>query len=243
MFPGLPPARRRLRAVRHQLRRRRRLIAAALAAVAVLAALRTLAPPPADTVEVLVAARDLSSGSLLDADDLVRRAYPADLAPADATSSATGRVLAAPIGRGEVVTDVRLVGPGLALAHPGETIVPVRLPDAGMAALLRAGDEVDLMATDPGTGEAVAVARDVTVLATPPGRARRTCGRFGRCAGRGRRECRRGRRDHRRGADTVPDRVVEPLACCVFTRFAASRGHTEGDTPWVVSRHSSSRAT
>jgi Flp pilus assembly protein CpaB len=169
MFPGLPPARRRLRAARHQLRRRRRLIAAALTAVAALAALRTLAPPPAETVEVLVAARDLPSGSLLDEDDLVTRDWPADLAPADAAAAAAGRVLAAPIGRGEALTDVRLVGPGLALAHPGETVVPVRLPDAGMAALLHAGDEVDLMATDPGTGEATLVARDVTVLATPTG--------------------------------------------------------------------------
>ncbi|GAA5108447.1 SAF domain-containing protein [Alloalcanivorax gelatiniphagus] len=169
MFPGLPPARRRLRAVRHQLRRRRRLIAATLAGVAVLAALRTLAPPPPDTVEVLVASRDLPSGSLLADDDLVRRSWPTDLAPVDVALSPTGRVLAAPIGRGEVVTDVRLVGPGLARAQPGETIVPVRLPDAGMAALLRAGDEVDLMATDPGTGEAALVAGDVTVLATPAG--------------------------------------------------------------------------
>lgn len=169
MFPGLPPARRRLRAVRHQLRRRRRLIAAALTAVAALAALRTLAPPPVETVEVLVAARDLPSGSLLDADDLVARDWPVDLAPADAAVGAAGRVLAGPIGRGEALTDLRLVGPGLALAHPGETVVPVRLPDAGMAALLHAGDEVDLVATDPGTGEATLVARDVTVLATPTG--------------------------------------------------------------------------
>lgn len=169
MFPGLPPARRRLRAVRHQLRRRRRLIAAALTAVAALAALRTLAPPPAETVEVLVAARDLPSGALLADDDLVARDWPTDLVPTDAAAVAAGRVLAAPLGRGEVVTDLRLVGPGLALAHPGETIVPVRLPDAGMAALLRAGDVVDLMATDPGTGEAALVARDVTVLATPTG--------------------------------------------------------------------------
>src|SRR5688572_2768637 len=168
MFPGLPPARRRLRAVRHQLRPRRRLIAAALA-VAALNALRILAPPPAETVEVLVAARDLPSGSLLAEDDLVPRDWPADLVPGRAAAAPTGRVLAAPIGRGEVVTDVRLVGPGLALAQPGETIVPVRLPDAGMAALLRAGDEVDLLATDPGTGEASLVARDVTVLATPTG--------------------------------------------------------------------------
>lgn len=169
MFPGLPPARRRLRAVRHQLRRRRRLIAFVLTAVAALAALRTLAPSPAETVEVLVAARDLPSGALLSGDDVVVRDWPADLVPARAAATPTGRVLAAPIGRGEVVTDVRLVGPGLALAQPGETIVPVRLPDAGMATLLRAGDTVDLLATDPGTGEASLVARDVTVLATPTG--------------------------------------------------------------------------
>lgn len=169
MFPGLPPARRRLRAVRHQLRRRRRLIAAALAAVAALNALRILAPPPAETVEVLVAARDLPSGSLLAEDDLVPRDWPADLVPPRAAAAPAGRVLAAPIGRGEVLTDVRLVGPGLALAQSGQTIVPVRLPDAGMATLLRSGDEVDLLATDPGTGEASLVARDVTVLATPTG--------------------------------------------------------------------------
>jgi Flp pilus assembly protein CpaB len=167
MFPGLPPARRRLRAVRHQLRRRRRLIAAALAAAATLSALHTLAPPAPDTVEVLVAAHDLPSGTRLAEDDLVVRAFPSALAPPDAASAAVGRVLAGPIGRGEVLTDVRVVGPGLALAQPGDTVLPVRLPDAGMATLLRAGDEIDLMATDPGTGASTVVARDVTVLATP----------------------------------------------------------------------------
>ncbi|MCW2736891.1 SAF domain-containing protein [Nocardioides sp.] len=167
MLPGLPPTRRRLRAVRHQLRRRRRLIAAALAAVATLAALRTLAPPPADTVEVLVAARDLASGTRLGDDDLVVRAYPRELAPPDAATAAAGRVLAGPIGRGEVLTDVRVVGPALALAQPDETVLPVRLPDAGMARLLRAGDAIDLVATDPGTGVTTVVAREVTVLATP----------------------------------------------------------------------------
>ena len=169
MFPGLPPARRRLRALRHQFRRRRRLIAAALAAGAVLAGLRTIAPPAPDTVEVLVAVRDLPSGTLLDDGDLVLRPYPAELAPVDATASADGRVLAAPMGRGEVLTDVRVVGPALAEAGPGETVLPVRLPDAGMATLLRAGDEIDLVATDPGTGETSVVASAVTVLATPTG--------------------------------------------------------------------------
>ena len=169
MLPGLPPSRRRLRAVRHQLRRRRRLIAAALAAAGTLVALRTLAPPPAETVDVLVAARDLPSGTRLTDDDVVVRAFPTDLAPSGAATAALGRVLAAPIGRGEVLTDVRVVGPGLALAQAGETILPVRLPDAGMASLLRAGDEIDLVATDPGTGSSTVVAHDVTVLATPTG--------------------------------------------------------------------------
>lgn len=169
MLPGLPPTRRRLRAVRHQLRRRRRLLAAALTAVAVLGVLRALAPPEPDTVEVLVAVRDLPSGTRLDDGDLVAHDYPQDLAPPDAATTALGRVLAAPLGRGEVLTDARVVGPGLALAEPGQTILPVRLPDAGMAALLHPGDEVDLVATDPGTGASSIVARDVIVLATPRG--------------------------------------------------------------------------
>lgn len=168
MLPGLPPTRRRLRAVRHQLRRRRRLIAAALAALASLSTLRTLAPPAPDTVEVLVAARDLPSGTLLGDDDLAVRDYPRELAPAGATTTGVGRVLAAPVGRGEVLTSARVVGPGLAVAEAGRTVLPVRLPDAGMATLLRPGDEVDLVATDPGTGASSVVARDVTVLATPP---------------------------------------------------------------------------
>ncbi len=134
-----------------------------------LGVLRTLAPPPPDTVEVLVAARDLPSGSRLGDDDVVAHDWPADLAPPDAATTALGRVLAAPLGRGEVLTDARVVGPGLALAQPGQTILPVRLPDAGMATLLQPGDEVDLVATDPGTGASSIVAREVTVLATPRG--------------------------------------------------------------------------
>jgi Flp pilus assembly protein CpaB len=167
MLPGLSPTRRRLRAVRHQLRRRRRLAAAVLAGVAALAAIRAVAPPPPDTVAVLVAARDLPSGVRLSDADLVARDFPADLAPPDAAEAVAGRVLAAPVGRGEVVTDARVVGPGLADAQPGDTVLPVRLPDAGMATLLQPGDVVDLLATDPGTGASTLVARDVTVLATP----------------------------------------------------------------------------
>ena len=167
LVPGMSPARRRVRAVRHRLLRRRRLIAAVLAGAAALAGLRAVAPPPADTVDVLVARRDLPAGARLESGDLTRAAFPASVAPANRTDDAVGRVLAAPIGRGEPVTGVRLVGPALAEAQDGQTVLPVRLPDAGMAALLRPGDVVDLYATDPGTGESQLLAIGVTVLATP----------------------------------------------------------------------------
>jgi Flp pilus assembly protein CpaB len=73
--------------------------------------------------------------------------------------------------RGEPVTDVRLLGPGLADAlGPGLVETPVRLADPAMAALLHAGDRVDVLAApaDPGNGGATTVAAaDVRVLAVP----------------------------------------------------------------------------
>lgn len=136
-------------------------------AVATVSALRAVAPSPPDTVDVLVAARDLPSGTLLDRSDVLAQRFPADLAPSVTSPSPVGRVLAAPLARGEVLTEARVVGPGLAEAQAGQTVLPVRLPDAGMATLLRPGDEVDLMATDPGSGATRVVAREVTVLAAP----------------------------------------------------------------------------
>ena len=166
----ISPLRRRARAVRHHLRRRRGLIAALLVGAATLAGLRTLAPPPPETVEVVVARRDLAAGTRLTRADVITTAFPADVAPADPSDDPVGRVLAGPVGRGEVLTGVRMVGPALAGAQShlaGQTVLPVRLPDAGMASLLRPGDVVDLYATDPGTGSARLLATDVDVLAAP----------------------------------------------------------------------------
>ena len=88
--------------------------------------------------------------------------------------AAVGRTLAAPLRRGEPVTDVRLVGPELTDGTPGLTAVPVRLPDAAMVALLEVGDLIDLIATDPQGSGATVVAAGVPVLAIPPtGRRRR----------------------------------------------------------------------
>lgn len=163
----LSPARRRLRVVRRHLLLRRRLLAALLTGVAALAAVRAATPPPPPTVAVTVAARDLPAGAVLTSADLSTEPFPAGGVPDDLAVTAVGRVLAAPVTRGEPLTTVRLVGPGLARAQAGQAVLPVRLSDAGVAALLRPGDEVDLMATDPASGATRVLADAVTVLAVP----------------------------------------------------------------------------
>ena len=163
----LSPARRRLRVVRRHLLLRRRLVASLLVGVAALAGVRAAAPPPEPTVVVTVAARDLPAGAPLTASDVTTRRFPLDAAPDGLARTVVGRVLAAPVSRGEPLTAVRLVGPGLARAQVGEAVLPVRISDAGVAALLRAGDEVDLLAADAATGAATVLAAGVTVLAVP----------------------------------------------------------------------------
>jgi Flp pilus assembly protein CpaB len=117
---------------------------------------------------VLTAARDLPAGSPVAPDDVEAVEFAADSVPAGAVADPVGQVLAAPLRRGEPVTDVRLVGETLADAHPELAALPVRLPDADAAGLLEPGDRIDLVATDPQGGGARVVAGDVLVLATPP---------------------------------------------------------------------------
>lgn len=154
-------------AVRRAVLRRRRLLAAVLTAVAVAAGLRAVAAPPPATVSVLVAARDLPAGTELESADLVTAEFAPGSAPDDLAADPHGQTLAAPLRRGEPVTDVRLVGPQLTEGLTDLTATPVRLPDAGMVDLLRVGDRVDLVAADPRGSGADTVARDVPVLAIP----------------------------------------------------------------------------
>jgi Flp pilus assembly protein CpaB len=149
------------------LRRRRVLAALCIAAAVALTVRATAAPPPATTT-VLTAARDLPAGSPVAAGDVEAVEFAPDSVPAGAVADPVGQVLAAPLRRGEPVTDVRLVGETLADAHPELTALPVRLPDADAAGLLEPGDRIDLVATDPQGGGARVVAGDVLVLATPP---------------------------------------------------------------------------
>lgn len=159
----------------------RRLLAAGLAAGAVALGLPVLAPEPAPTGAVLAAARDLPAGAPLVETDLVAVALPAAAVPDGALrpgAAVLGRVPAGPVRRGEPLTDVRLVGPGLLEAlGPGLVATPVRIADAGSAALLRAGDRVDVLAAGPPTAtgappRAAPVAEGVPVLSVPaPGAA------------------------------------------------------------------------
>lgn len=165
----LPAGRReRLRrAVRRAVLARRRPLAAVCVAVAVLTGLHAVRPQTARRVTVVVAARDLDSGTVLSAHDLVARRYPADVAPVGSVTTAVGRTLAAPVRAGEPVTDVRVVAPSLVSGYPGRVALPVRVADADAVALLRVGDTVDLVAADPRRGTASYVAIDAPVLALP----------------------------------------------------------------------------
>jgi len=169
-----------LHTVRRTVDWHRRTIAAALAGVAVLASLSTLAPKHPPTREVWAAAHDLAGGSPLRAADVVLTRIPLTLLPVGALQSGStvvGRLLAAPVRRGEPLTDVRLLGPSLlaALGRPGQVAVPVRLADgAAAAALARPGEVVDVLAVgslDDSTvgADPTVVAAAVTVL-TVPGR-------------------------------------------------------------------------
>ena len=156
---------------------RRRLLAAALVGVAVVTGLRALTPEQPPTRTVWAAARDLAGGRPLTAADLRTVALPLAAVPSGALTSATrvvGRLLAAPVRRGEPLTDVRLLEPSLlaALDRPGLVAVPVHVADgSAAAALVHAGDVVDVLAAgDPvaGTGNGpVTVATEVQVLSVP----------------------------------------------------------------------------
>jgi pilus assembly protein CpaB len=156
----------------------RQVAAAVLACLALVLALRppptaagpTIGPP---AVPVAVAATDLPAGTVLTAGDLTTATLPAAAAPAGAAADPgqlTGQVLAAPVRAGEVVTDVRVVGPGLWSQVPeGQVAAPVRLADLAVATLLRAGDRVDVLAaaSDGQTPSVEVVAESALVLTVP----------------------------------------------------------------------------
>jgi len=113
----------------------RRLVAGALVILAAVIALRS--DPDGDRTEIVVATRDLASGVELTADDVRLENRTAATVPEGAQSdvdAVVGATLAGPARRGEVLTDVRVLGPRLAesVAGPDARIVPLPLADSAL---------------------------------------------------------------------------------------------------------------
>ncbi|MBA2473031.1 MAG: flagellar biosynthesis protein FlgA [Pseudonocardiales bacterium] len=148
----------------------RRVIAAMLVGLAAVLALtpgRAISPDDA----VVVAARDLAAGTVLEPGLVTLRGIPEQVVPDGAArnpSAVLGRTLAAPVRRGELLTDVRLTGSDLARTistNPDTVSVSLRLADPGVATLLRPGATVDVVTVGERQDEPVVLARGARVLA------------------------------------------------------------------------------
>ncbi|MBO0827927.1 MAG: Flp pilus assembly protein CpaB [Streptosporangiales bacterium] len=168
--------RRLLRDLRRAVSKHRRLLAATLAAAATALAVGAVRPEPPATTGVVTAVRDLTAGSHLSTRDVRVRQVPASAVPDGALAEArdaVGHVLAAPVRRGETLTDVRLVGESSARGYgPDRVGTPVRIADPGVASLLRPGSLVDVLAVPTAagldaTGPARVIAARVRVVSLP----------------------------------------------------------------------------
>jgi Flp pilus assembly protein CpaB len=127
----------------------RRVAAGGLVVLAGIATLRS--NPAGDYAQVVVADRDLRPGAALTPDDVRLEKRLTTTVPDGARAdldTVVGSTLAGPTRRGEVITDVRLLGSRLAesTAGPGARIVPLHLADGALIDLVRVGDVVDVLA-------------------------------------------------------------------------------------------------
>jgi hypothetical protein len=146
----------------------RRVAAGGLVVLAGVAALRS--NPDGDRVEVVVAARDLTPGIALRPDDVRIEKRLATTVPDGSQANLgamVGATLASPTRRGEVLTDVRVLGSRLAesTAGPGARIVPLHLAESALIDLVRVGDVVDVLAA-PATDAPAGTQAVTKVVAT-----------------------------------------------------------------------------
>lgn len=143
----------------------RRALAAGLVMLAAASALRD--DPGGGSVSVVVASRDLPPGSALTGGDVrIEQRRDADVPDGSVgrIDAAVGSTLTGPARRGEVLTDVRLLGSRLAdaAAGPDARVVALPLADPALLDLLRAGDVIDIVAAP----EAAETADAARVIAT-----------------------------------------------------------------------------
>jgi Flp pilus assembly protein CpaB len=129
--------------------RHRRLLAAFAAGWAVFFALTAVTAKPAGQ-RVVVADRDLNSGTTVRSGDLRMVEVPTEFVPDRPIGSVrdvVGRTTSGAIRRGEVLTDRRTIGAGPLDGYgPGRVLAVVRVSDPSVLALLRPGDTVDIVA-------------------------------------------------------------------------------------------------
>ncbi len=133
------------------LSRNRRLAIALLLCLAAGITVQQLTPPPADTATALAAARDLPAGSALAAADLTLVKIPPQMVNAGSLTDAgeaTGKQLAAPLRKGQLLADSQLLGPGLLTGTPpGSAAVPLRMADPSSIQLVSPGQLVNVVLT------------------------------------------------------------------------------------------------
>ncbi|MEB3031628.1 SAF domain-containing protein [[Mycobacterium] nativiensis] len=130
----------------------RRVTAGALVVLAGVAAIRS--DPQGDRIDVVVASRDLAPGTALTDGDVSLENRSAPTLPegvATDVAMVLHSTLAGPARRGEVLTDVRLLGRRLAeaAAGPDARIVGIHPADAALTDLVHPGDVVDVVTTAP----------------------------------------------------------------------------------------------
>ncbi len=158
------------RRVRRAVMRHRPLLVAALLAAALVAAVAAARPPAGPAEPVAVAERDLASGQVLTADDVTAVEMDPELVPTGTYSPAEApltRVVAGPVRRGEPITDVTVVGPGLAAGLPAGHVLTTVSVRTAADTLVRSGDVVRVVATDPRGATSEVVSHAATVVVVP----------------------------------------------------------------------------
>lgn len=150
--------------------RARRIAAAALVLLAGAAALRS--DPAGAHSAAVVTTRDLTPGVAVTAADVrVENRLTATLPDGSAAdvTAVLGALPAGPVRRGEILTDVRLLGTRLteSAAGPNARVVPVELSQSAVLDVVREGDVVDIVAapqSDPDAAPRVVATDAVVVL-------------------------------------------------------------------------------
>ncbi len=163
--------------MRRALLRHRRLLAAVLLCAAAGTCVEAFLPRAEPGTPVIAAASDLAAGTVLAAADLRILALPSSAVPPGAQTrreDLLGQRLAAPLRRGDIITDTRLVGPGLLTGTaPGTVAVPLRPADPSTVRLVGAGQRVDVVVSTGNGYETAAasevIARNLAVLWSSPG--------------------------------------------------------------------------